>query len=53
MTMSTYEYDTGDHQTSMTKPRDSGYLLTHDNNPPWMNDEPPQTRQPPTNDEHH
>ena len=40
---STYEYDNGD-QTRTTKPRNSGYPLTHDNNPPWMNDEPPWTQ---------
>ena len=41
--MSTYKHDNSDHQTSTTKPRDSGYLLTHDDDPPWMNDEPPLT----------
>ena len=40
--------DNSDHQMSTTKPRDSGYPLTHDDDPPWMNDDPPRTRQPPT-----
>ena len=41
---STYEHNNSNHQTSTTKPRDSGYPLTYDNDPPWINDKAPQTR---------